>query len=151
MKLKMLIFALSYLGRYFFVHFLGELKKPKSLFEINWPLVGFHRELRSELGNCMHWRLTALDTLGRVRAASEAAAGGWRAIVFTSDADDEVTISYPGLYHTLSAICEAVRRRQHRWGQQARRGAARARLEAGEFDPHHFTYRSRELGRSSKL
>ena len=101
--------------------------------DIDLPVVGFHRELRSELGNCMHWRLTALDTLGRVRAASEAAAGGWRAIVFTSDADDEVTISYPGLYHTLSAICEAARRRQHRWGQQARRGAvcAACAREAG--------------------
>ena len=31
-------FCPSLLGQKFFVHFLGELKKPKCLFEINWPL-----------------------------------------------------------------------------------------------------------------
>ena len=38
MNLKMLIFALAYWGRNFLFVFLGELKKPKSPFEINWPL-----------------------------------------------------------------------------------------------------------------
>ena len=38
--MKVLIFALlSLLEQKFFVGFLGELKKLKSLFEINWPLV----------------------------------------------------------------------------------------------------------------
>ena len=40
-NLKMLIFALAYWGRCFCL-FLGELKKPKSLFEIHWPLVIWH-------------------------------------------------------------------------------------------------------------
>ena len=34
----MLSFSLAYWGQNFFVRFLGELKKPKSPFEINWPL-----------------------------------------------------------------------------------------------------------------
>ena len=33
-------FCPSLLGQTFFVRFLGELKTPKSPFEINWPLVG---------------------------------------------------------------------------------------------------------------
>ena len=36
-------FCLSLLGQKFFVRFFGELKKPESSFEINWPLIGtFH-------------------------------------------------------------------------------------------------------------
>lgn len=34
----MLILALVYWDGKFLVHFLGELKKPKSPFEIKWPL-----------------------------------------------------------------------------------------------------------------
>jgi hypothetical protein len=34
----MFIFALAYCGRNFTFIFFGELKKPKSPFEINWPL-----------------------------------------------------------------------------------------------------------------
>ena len=37
-KLENVNFCPSLLGQKFFVHFLGELKKPKSPFEINWPL-----------------------------------------------------------------------------------------------------------------
>ena len=37
-ELEIFNFCPSLLGQKFFVRFLEELKKPKSLFEINWPL-----------------------------------------------------------------------------------------------------------------
>ena len=40
MNLTSQIFALAYWGQKFFVRFLGELKKPKFSFQINWPLEG---------------------------------------------------------------------------------------------------------------
>ena len=38
-ELESVNFCPSLLGQKFFLRFLGELKKPKSRFEINWPLV----------------------------------------------------------------------------------------------------------------
>ena len=59
-ELKNVNFCPSLLGQECFVRFLGEVKKPKSPFEINWPLADimqthFFQNLRPKIENkCLH-------------------------------------------------------------------------------------------------
>ena len=52
-ELENVNFCPSLLGQKFFVRFLGELKKPKSPFEINWPLTDTTKSDYFPVLNCL--------------------------------------------------------------------------------------------------